>query len=169
MILAAVLAAAPEAVFVNFDDVKIYTDASRSSKVLTTVGEDEELSVIDEVGDFYLVGTADKGEGYIYHGDVSVNPPDDDFGGLMDLLEDGDRTASVPEDSSSHSIRGRTAHMDEDTSSHSIRGLKNSAGANAGLSEEQAESAVSSMEKFSVSSGELQKFQQSGAVGDYAK
>ena len=169
LLIATVLSAMPESVYVTSDDVKIYTDSSLSSEVVTLVDTNEMLTVVEQVGDFYLVKTENDDKGFVSLEDVSEESAEEDLGGLMDLLGDGDRTASVEEGSSSHSIRGRTAHMDEDSSSHSIRGLKGSEGANAGLSEQEAEGSVSSMEKFAISNGELEKFQQVGSVGDYAK
>ncbi len=153
-----------ETVYVKPVTAKILSKpAGAGATVVATVRQGEPLTVLERVGKYYRVKTRKGVIGYIMRSRVTgqkisgaqeQDRQEDDLDKLLGILGGGQRTASMEESSSSHSIRGLKR--------------KNVPG-RSGVTNRQAEAFVKRMEKFSLSGGEIKQFQREGKVGAYAR
>jgi len=146
-----------EDLYVTAVEAKLRAKPSPFAPVLLKLKRGDRLFALGEERDFYKVRSEGGVDGYVAKRLMSKNKPgasgSEPVDELLGILGGGERTASVEEASSSHSIRGlKSAHDQGEV-----------------ITGEEAEASVEAMEKFSLSGEELDRFQRLGRVGRYAR
>jgi len=150
-------ASAQEKVWVSAAKARIQAEKSASSDVVSTPAVGTELKVLAFEDRWYRVQAPDGGEGWIYRGRVSLEPPaqekGDDPGNLMSAL--GGSQIKATEADTARSIRG----LSKETDAYAR---------NTGTPEKYKK-ALDGVLAMKVTEKELRDFLKSGKIGEYAE
>jgi len=138
--------------FAKQDGVKVTTEKSPTSKVLTTLNLGEAVTVLSIEGRLAKVKTKNGKTGWVFKFRLSSNKP------------------STRSGSSLSGLTGRKLAARESRAGGSIRGLKESTEqyANAKQIKQEHRDAVDQMEAFSIPPNELMQFKKAGHLGEFS-
>ncbi len=155
LILITPLLASAETLYIKKSGTKLMSEASSKSKVVGKLGAGTAVDVKSKSGKYYQVASGGTA-GWVFKFKLSSKAPAG-AGGDSDLLGDlgGRQKVAARETGSSSSIRGLSPVSEQLAQKKGIPA--------------ESVNAVKSMEKFKVSSTDLDRFLQQGQLGEYAQ
>lgn len=146
-------AVAGEKVWVTSRGADLQSDASASSSTLQSLAIGTELTVQSKQGRWYKVSTPGGRTGYVYQGKVSSSPPAGSSSGLFGSMNQSSIQASKAD--TARSIRGLSPEAKEYAESTGTPG--------------EIQSALDNVLVMRTTEGEIDRFLQSGRIGEYAQ